>query len=202
MKIYIFYIVIIILILLDAFLLYKLTSKNNSGLKDNTNAKVEKLIEISRIADELNFVNRDCILIGKDSKEMPLSQLTLSNPLLVLKISKLNCHSCTDQNIELIKTFLQKYKISKKKIAVFYEDSNIRDLKLLNKSLNNKIMVYRIKEKNSLQLQIDKLNIPYFFVLDSSFAPQLIHVTNKSFSDFTNEYLEIVYNNFFDEDRY
>ncbi len=201
MKINTLHIIIIALIVVNIFLLYRLFNRDNDKPKDNyANVKVERLIEISRIADEINMINKDCVLIDKDSHEVFISDLLTTNPLLILKISKLNCNTCTNQDVEILERFLNKYTIKEGKIVILYQDSNIRDVTLLSRSLNNRVPIYRIKEKDSLQLQIDELNIPYFFVLDSSFAPKLIHVTNKLFPDFTNEYLEIVYNKILNED--
>jgi hypothetical protein len=197
MRINVLYIIIGVLVIVNLYLLMSSTELNTKNYPDDgDNLKVGQLIEISRTIDEINTVNKNCIIIDKNGNELKISDL-ITTTSLILKISKLNCNTCTSQNIDLLQKFCDKHNFSEDKVIIIYQDSNIRDVVLLQRSLKNKIPIYRIKETNDLQLDIDKLNIPYFFLLDSNFQPNLIHVTNKQFPEFTEKYFEIIYERIF-----
>lgn len=204
MKINILLIVILTLLLIDVFLLYKLINPAQVVPPNNSveELKTKYSIELASAKDEIKLINKDCVLIDANSAPIILSELLSNQSLMILKISKLNCNSCVDYSVNLIKSFLEENAIKFGKVIILYENSNIRDQILLQKSLGTKISLYQIAHQDSLNLVMDQFNIPYFFILDSDYIPKIIHVADKRFPNFTKKYFEIVYNNFLNRNQY
>lgn len=204
MKTHIKYLVIIvILLLLDIFLLnYLINYRSNTNGEDpgEKGMKSEQLIGITSIKDEIKKINTNCILLDIDSQELRLTDLIKEGPILILKISKLNCQTCVDENIKHLKSLFRKHNVAKGKIVILYQESNTRDLSMLRRSINAEISIYQIKSQDKLTLNMDELNVPYFFILDANYLPRIIHVSNRVFPDSTMEYLEIVYEKFLKEE--
>lgn len=180
-------------IILLLFISQKKTNENPE--KDYSEVKARLLVEMSKLKDENNVINSNSIIIDQDFNEVTLSSLLKKHPVLFLKISKIYCNSCIELNIKLLNSFYNAHNIKEGNVIILYEKANFRDVKLLSRSLNNKIPIYQIND-NNFQLEMDKLNVPYFYLMDMDCKPRLIHVNSKTFPDFTNKYLNYIHNEF------
>lgn len=198
MKNILFYLIITVLVIFNLFLIIKLSISNTEGTNDiNYNENAEQLIENSRIKDELGSINKNCIVVDDNGNELRISDL-ITSTTLIFKISKLNCSSCINQNIEILNKILGKYNFKKGDIIVLYQDCNIRDQVLLKRLFEIEIPIYRIPSSiEDLQLEIDELNVPFFFLVDSCFQPNLIHVLDRQTPQITERYIEILFENEF-----
>ena len=199
----IYIIIISILFLLNVYLLFNIKELHSKINQPDTSLQANHKIAMASGIDGRSVLDTNCILSDINSNEITLSKLLEERGgILVLNISKLNCGSCVDKSVEILNSFITTYKqqIKTGKAIIIYRDSNKRDLVLLRKSVDRNIEIYQIIDSNKLQLKMNELNMPFFFVLDSSSYPEMIHVTNKLFPDFTREYLKIAFDQIINRD--
>jgi len=105
--------------------------------------------------------------------------------ILVCRFSKMHCESCVSSSIE--------------KLRVWVDSKRIDNVLFLGNYQNNRIFkrtvpLYGIKEMNvfnspSLNIPIDELGYPYYFVLDNDMRISNIFVPDKGTPNITYKYL-------------
>ncbi|MDP3446417.1 MAG: hypothetical protein Q8T08_26465, partial [Ignavibacteria bacterium] len=113
-------------------------------------------------------------------------------PKLVFRYSELNCNICVDSQMDFIKEFLNKYGYDNFIMISSYKyKKNILLFKMLN-NINNEI--YNVEVLDS---SLDRLNIPYYFILDEICQPIMFHFPDKIFPEDTKEYFKSIENQYF-----
>lgn len=194
------YILIIILIILNSFLAYKIKS-NNSGfitIYSLLNKKLDKK-KSELLAFEQNFIQEkenenlkidgNLGLIDISGKTVLAKDIIKANSL-VLRFSELNCGACIDAEINaLIKN---KNKIKKDAILIaYYQDK--RNLFVFYKDFQKKGLTnfkMYLLPNNDLHIPLDKLNIPYYFCINSDLTMNNFFIPQKDKPKLSNVYLD------------
>lgn len=103
---------------------------------------------------------------------------------LIIRLSQFNCQVC----IETIKPMLEKINVKNVVFLVTY--TNKRFLKELKKGIDQEN--WRFFKVNSLNIPIESLNVPYFFVLDEKLSLNYVFIPHKEMLEMIEKYLEIV----------
>lgn len=200
------YISIITLVVLNSFLAYKIKSNSNEFSKVYLllNKKLDKS-KTDLATSEQNFIkekeNENLELDGNlplldiEGNTVLAKEIIKTNSL-VFRFSELNCHECIDAEIDaLIKN---KIKIKKNIVFIAYYQ-NKRDLFVYSKDFNNKgltnIKMYFLPDK-ALLIPIDKLNMPYYFCVNSDFKMTNFFIPQKDKPKLSNIYLDYISKNF------
>ena len=115
------------------------------------------------------------------------------NQLLICRFSQRHCESCVDAIIQTLQKNLDDIGIDN--IVCF---GNHRNNRVFQKTLPlygiEGMKVYNVPQIN---LPVEELNYPYFFVLDNSLQISNVFVPEKGLSHITIKYLESIDNRFF-----
>lgn len=194
------YLAIIILIILNSVLAYKIRSTSNEFIKvcSLLNKKSDKnKVELSTF--EHNFIKENeneyleldgnLPLVDIAGKTVMAKEIIKANSL-VFRFSETNCESCIDAEINaLVKN---KDKIKKDVILIaYYQDK--RDLFVFYKDFQNKgltnIKMYLLAN-NALLIPLDKLNIPYYFCVNSDLTMNNFFIPQKDKPRLSKAYLD------------
>lgn len=118
-----------------------------------------------------------------------LKDLLKSGPKLVFRYSEVNCQTCVESEIVPLINFMAENGNDKVIFLTTYQDRKyLLDFKRFNKI---KTEIYNIPE-NGLGLPIEKLNIPYLFVIDANMQTNLIFIPEKNRENVSLTYYKIV----------
>lgn len=138
------------------------------------------------INNNLNF-KKEKFLFKNETDSISLSALvTKHDKLLVFRYSELNCMVCVDQELLELRKKISENKL---KIIIITTYGEMHDLFLFKRT--NQLIdvdIYNLKE-SFVNLPIEKNNIPYYFVLDSSFILKDLFIPNKLFINQSINYL-------------
>lgn len=117
-----------------------------------------------------------------------------SGPKVVLRVSELTCSECYEKELENLKKLADS--IGESNIIIFTKSANV-DYLLRFKRVNQLIyQVYNIP--NDTITPLDKLNIPYYFVLDSNKIVSKIFIPDRSYPENSFRYFEIIGKQYFE----
>lgn len=194
------YVIILILIVLNTILAYKIKSNNNDFAKIYSllNNKIEKN-KTEFLTYERNFLKEqenenlplkgNLKLIDIDGKTILAKDVFKENSV-VLRYSELNCHECIDSEINNLVSLKDKIKKEVVLIASYQEP---RDLfvfykEFQKKGLNN-IRMYLLSDTIGA-LPLDKFNVPYYFCVNSGLEMTGFFLPKKEKPTMSKVYLE------------
>ena len=129
-------------------------------------------------------LNSNMELENEKGSKMLLSQLSEQKQKLVFKFSYLNCNVCVDSGLVYIKKFAMKY--GQNSVLVISSRGTPRTTAHLKSNFKIENIF------NSEDSSFEKLDFPYFFILDRNFHAKNIFIPNKYFPELTNEYIETI----------
>jgi len=133
------------------------------------------------------YLDQNLILISESFDTVKLKDFVNSNPILIFRYPKINCDNCVNILIKNIVELLNIYEIDQITFFAYYDKvSSLSNLKRLNQ-LQNKI--YMIK---NLDIEIENLNSPYFFLLNQDFKIEYVYIPDKKYSGRTKSYLKFI----------
>lgn len=168
---------------------FLLEEKNQEVLNFEQNFTNEKLNNNSFLNSNLYFfdLNRNRILAKDIFKE---------KYTLVLKYSELNCDDCIHAEINALRKSIKKFN---KSVILLAHYQNRRDLFVYFKEYQKlglkNIKMYLI-ENNSLGIKADKINMPYYFCIDSTLRMTNFFIPQKDKSKLSESYLLSTCKNF------
>lgn len=194
------YIIIIILIVLNTVLAYKIKSNNTefTSIYSVLNNKLDKN-KSEALTYEHNFIwekenenlqlDANLELIDIEGKPVLAKDIFKTNSL-VFRFSELNCRECIDAEIDALVN--SKDKIKKEVILVAYYQTP-RDLFVFYKEFQKKgltnIKMYLFPDK-VLPTSIDKLNTPYYFCVNSNLIMNNFFIPQKEKPILSKVYLD------------
>jgi len=139
----------------------------------NYNLPIDKQLNIYSEQDTISFAD----LVEKYKE------------LLIFRYSEVNCMACVEKEIVNLRDFIDRNDI---KLVVIASYTNDRDL-FLFKRVNKipKYIIYNIKE-GALNLPVENINLPYYFILDSNYKANNLFVPDKNFPERSLKYLNSV----------
>lgn len=141
-------------------------------------------------------IKKNNLLKDINGVEFPLNKM-LKSKKIVFRYSELHCDACVDVQIKSLKKY--KEKIGSTNILILADYDNIKNLILFKRLNSIKLPVYKLSEK--LNIELEKQNVPYFFVLDTNFVAKDFFIPIKEIENYTDNYLEIISKKHF-EDKY
>ncbi|TGV03451.1 hypothetical protein [Flavivirga rizhaonensis] len=189
---------IVILLILNAVLIYKLNSysKGISKIRPVLNQYREGLLNF-----EQNFVKEsenENLILDQNTKFLDIEgnlikakDLFKSNSV-VLRYSETNCEACINAEIN---TLLKNNSDLKNSIVLIASYRNSRDLYVYYKEYEKKgisnIKMFLLLDK-SLNIPIEKLNKPYYFCIDSNLRMSNFFIPQENKPQLSESYLQII----------
>ena len=174
-------------------LLFTLSCVNNKEIDRLTqiNYKIESDLFISKQAEQANreilrrtikysgkTIESRSVYWGTDSlKIFTLTELA-SKPRLVFCFSINTCTPCVETAVDFLKEVFPDYKENEMIIVTGDYPLRLRNL------------VYEKKMLSGINLPIDEIGVPFFFILDNKIEISFLHLFNKLNPDITKIYLE------------
>ena len=190
-----FYILIIVALLaINGFTLvrfYKIKQQSNVLLNQESNKSDE--LNSYKINFAVNILNSNYHLdnvIIKDSLNNILSLKELfkdkQEQLLVCRFSQMHCESCVNSSIQILRNRIDS--IGTNKVVFLGNHRN-------NKIFNRVIPLYKIQDMRvyncpAINIPVEKLGYPYYFILDKNLQISNVFVPDKAKPNITNKYLE------------
>lgn len=160
------------------------------GVKFSNKSEQYEIINEDRF---LAYLNEGCVvsdelkIINQAGDKIKLSSYTNKKKCLVFRSSFLNCQPCVDEAVLSLKKIIKDVDSSQVIILANYRLlSDLKKFKRINKMFNE---VYQV---DSLNLPLEELNIPYFFMIDEDMKTNHVFVPQKELSVATDRYLSIV----------
>jgi len=154
--------------------------KKHSLIRDNF-LLLELKYNDSKISEGLN-------LADEKGKKYKIKE-KLSTKKLIFRYSELQCNLCVEKQIIYLKKY--KDKIGIDNILILADYSNLRNLIIFKRVNSLDIPVYNLSKKMSLELE--KKDLPYFFVVDNSLIAKDYFIPIKEIKNYTDNYLNTMY---------
>ncbi|WP_308990454.1 hypothetical protein QLS71_003090 [Mariniflexile litorale] len=203
--------VILILIVFNGLLIYKLNLSNGAFVKTkellkNQIIKNTDLIHTMKL-DENNFLiskESEDLVLDKDVKLITLKGDTIlakevfKQDNIVLRYSILNCKECIDAELNILinnnssfsnEVCLIAYHINRRDMSVFYEE-------LKKKGLTTNVKFFLTSNKG-LKIPLENYEIPYYFHIDSNLKMNNFYIPNKDKPKLSEYYLKFGLKNHF-----
>lgn len=195
--------VILVLLLSNIYCFFEVKRKNEfikvlSNSIVGYSARIYKLYLLEEARKyELNIDGCDiplnCELLDEYSKKRKLKDILDGNNKLVLRFTDLDCHTCIEEQIQKLDSYVDSIGINN--IIYIVSTDNPVYLKGFKLRNNIKVSVYKIsKEKNRY---FEDIGLPYFFVLTLDGKITHTFVPYKEMPEYTNDYLHIIYKRYF-----
>jgi len=141
--------------------------------------------QILQIESE-NYTLDKTISVQNIEKQKKFTKNIFLRKTLVLFVSSTNCNDCSTYCLSVIKN--DSYSNSKR-IIVFASGYSIRDLFVFYKSNKFNNSVYSL---TTLGLPIEKLNMPFMFLIDDKLTPTHFFIPRKEMPYLTDKYLSLI----------
>lgn len=188
------YVLFGILLLFNLFLSYALYMKE--GLNEKEMQTVQKEADILfhknalLQADVIRMVQGQPVLsdayplLTEKGEKIELGNLIRNDRYtLVLRYSYLSCSPCVDYAVTALKEFKEQHLDADILLLSTYQQrKDLRDFKRVNK------VFFHVYHVDSLDLPIDKENVPYFFMLDKDMRAFDFFVPHQEMPELTGEY--------------
>ena len=195
-------VIIAILLLVDILLsviCLNLFKDKASLTAEKQSVKDDRLIEVLENNFKIGVYNDNSILDTTrvihdlNKNEVGLSEILTDKPCLIIRFAETNCEECV--RFLLIKVMrLYNSDLFNKRILLFASYPNRQALKILVDRLNIKYPVYLV---DKLPISCERINFPYFFMLDSTMRTSHVFVPDKYEPQIANTYFELIENRYF-----
>lgn len=130
---------------------------------------------------------------AKGKRIINFSSILKSNdPVLFFRFKETNCDACIQEAMIMLHEIPSSYSPSVK-IVILCSYSNVRQFYAFANEEKEEFEVYNV---DSLPLYIDKLENPYFFVMNQDMRIRNIFIPLKDDSQYTKDYLKCVTNKY------
>lgn len=130
-------------------------------------------------------ISPNFILEKENSECVKLSELLSDEPTLIFRYSDLNCNTCVEAEFKNINQYLDK--TNSNRLVILADYKNEDDL-FRFKRLNQVEMPIYNSKNNKLNLPVEGLNTPYFFIIDSTLVVRSLFIPNKAYPEFSKNY--------------
>ncbi|MGY4383400.1 hypothetical protein ACVWYN_000419 [Pedobacter sp. UYP24] len=129
-------------------------SNKKSSQKRPQNIVVERIVFSP---DKINYVT---------NTDQDISSLLKTGDKLVLRYSSLNCWSCVEDCLNVIRSETLLGNIDRQSVLIFTSDYNQRDFMLFHKKYLTDYSIYHLSSKIGLKMEM--LNYPFLFIIDTN----------------------------------
>lgn len=142
-----------------------------------------------QLNDNLSFINPNKKIIDIFGDTLSLKDIMFHKPKLVFSFSTFACSSCVESAIERLENI--ETGVGCENIILLTNYESVRDLVVFYKRTKLNYPIYRINDE-FFNLGVDKIHLPYFFVLKDDFRIQDIYIVDQINLNVTKKYLEII----------
>lgn len=133
-------------------------------------------------ANEGEALKNSMVLLENGKEKTNLSDV-IKDKTLAIRLSQLNCQACIMAIIPLIQ------KLKNERVIFLIDYTNKRYFEELKKTCNANHRLFKIE---CLDISLDTLNIPYFFLLDKNLKTDCTFIPHKEMISQIEKYLEII----------
>ena len=170
-KAYWSFFVILILCVIIAMLLFKIRHEKNNVVKSRP--KLEDFAEntdllLRQVRYNRRYDNLDLLFSLTDStgRSIDFKDLCKDSPKFFFRFTEQNCNTCVDAEIKKLNRLTAL--IGKDNIIFLVSYSSNHAIQLLKRNYGFAGRIYNIDETKTAGWDVEKLNVPYFFLGDSS----------------------------------
>jgi hypothetical protein len=193
-------VLIFILVLLNAFLLYRVYNISNEKatltIKDSKPNNYDSILfhQVYDAAIKSNGlkINTNLELTNSSDETIKISTLIKGSAVLVFDFKYVSCKTCFEDEMTRIVEMSKDFGVNN--IILVSEFSSIREQYVLEKKYG--INIYNIKN-NSFGLPIEKEQFPFIFILDSDYTAKDFYVPTQQFFSMGNIFYKIVFEKYF-----
>ncbi len=109
-------------------------------------------------------IDKELLIKNHEGEEFVLNN-KITSKKLVFRYGELHCDVCVDEQVKSLKKY--KEKIGSDNIIILADYNSIKNLILFKRLNSIELPIYRLSEKFNLELE--KKEVPYFFVIDDNF---------------------------------
>jgi predicted nucleic-acid-binding Zn-ribbon protein len=131
----------------------------------------------------------------KDS--ISLSDLVSKHPVLILRIPAVTCQQCKFTELDNLRINFDEYELDY--VCAILTVSTPRDLKSLTLSFDFRFLKLGSKIQNIFNIQEEKYNRPYYFILDSDLQASMFFFPEQTNQKFTYDYFKIIKEKYFNK---
>lgn len=184
------------------FALYKSNERNSlllKAIKDKPNSeeinmlKTNRKIAIENVGKQLG--NLCSIDFSRDTVLLKSLFLGKEKKLFVCRFSKHNCYSCVNYSIKILLKSVDF--IGKDNILFLGSYNNNRIFQREVKGLGIDDSFMSLNTGDNVEILVDKLNFPYFFILDSNLNVLSISIPNKGTPKLDRSYIKLIGERYF-----
>jgi hypothetical protein len=137
-------------------------------------------------------IDSNIVLFDENDNKITLKQLGVKKPKFIFKYSALNCNSCVDEQITLLKRASKK--IGSENILIITDYNTPRELSQFVR-LNQ--IDFRILNLRNIKLTTIDNNLPYYFIIDESYSLKQLFIPIKGNVLLTQQYLDKISEKYF-----
>jgi hypothetical protein len=136
-------------------------------------------------------------VIKESGDSVPLDQLFRGSKL-VFRYSELNCNTCIDKQIDILKKYAAK--IGNDNIILFVSSSNSRYRIQFKKVNNIHFPIYELS--SDLEKQLPNIDLPYYFIMEkNNLRINSFFIPQKEIHQLTEEYFRGILNKYFSKTK-
>ncbi len=196
-------ITILVIILITFNITLLINSLKYKKLVFQYKQELASVIETNDIIDQI-LINRELITIrniglqinikqkitDEKGNKISITELLNNSPKIIFRYSGLNCQLCIEEEIKILRKYIND--IGFDNILFFSTYNSTRDLFLFKRinQLQN-FRIYNLKEEK-LNIPIDSINIPYVFLVSSSGHIDILHIPEKTKSEFSEQFYKVI----------
>ncbi len=132
-------------------------------------------------------INDDTISLVKDNRSLVEDY---RKPILIFRVTDNNCVVCVDSVLHQLMSFSDDVLT---KVVILTSNKTMRELRLFTKSIPKSIKTLRLLDNSMSKVRIERINIPYFFVLQSNHIMSNIYIPDKQYPKGTNDYVNLLF---------
>ncbi len=140
-----------------------------------------------------NTVLKKGLKVIDEKGESFLLREVLPFPKLIFRYSEIHCDVCVDQQIKTLKLF--KEKIGSDNIIILANYKLLKNLILFKRLNALDLQVYKLSSE--LNLELEKNDTPYFFILDENNVANDFFIPIKEINNYTHRYLNLMFDKYF-----
>ena len=192
---FLFYFTLFSIAIFDLYFIFQrnLDSGTQIATKEITINQVQEQLIKNLYKNELQKINNSEIYYKNTLIE--IKNLTIDSPVLIYRFSLFNCSPCVNFTLDKLKEHFPDFSTNNR-IMLIYDDENMR----ISESMFGK-NIYVTKDRYSLGLPMEKINIPFMFILDEDLITKQFFVPEKGMPSLTDEYLSIIKMRYFSNEE-
>lgn len=151
-----------------------------------------KTREWIQFQSENSFVDSSLVVFDEKQKPIKVKQLIGNQPKLVVRFSSLNCKQCVDSLFVSVKSLIEE--IGDKNVLILASDYQSRNLMLFKRFKKIGFPIYKLNDKKT-GIPLEKYSMPFLFFLYPDSSSKYVFVPEKSMSELTDNYFQIIRKN-------